>query len=53
MTKKVIIPTTKRIGCMEYGELQTYYRLNPDKRVKIKHKKGAMDGVDWSKLTER
>tara|TARA_R110002110_G_scaffold140080_1_gene327125 strand:+ start:44 stop:202 length:159 start_codon:yes stop_codon:yes gene_type:complete len=44
--------TTKRIGCMGYGELQTYYRLNPEKRVKIKHKKGAMDGVDWTKLAE-
>ena len=47
-----ITHTTKRMGCMGYGELQTYYRLNPDKRVilKIKHKTGALDGVDWAKL---
>ncbi len=41
---------TKRMGCMSGGELDIYYALNPDKRFRIKHKKGALDGVDWTKL---
>ena len=44
--------TTKRMGCMSAGEMDIYYKLNPDKRLKIKHKKGATDGIDWTKLKE-
>ena len=44
--------TAKRIGCMSAGELVTYYNRNPDKRLKIKHKKDAFDKIDFTKLEE-
>mgnify|MGYP003631487604 CR=1 FL=1 len=44
--------TAKRIGCMSAGELDIYYKLNPDKRLKIKHKKGVINKIDFTKLEE-
>ena len=42
----------RRMRCMTLTELHHYYMLNPDKRLKIKHKKGAIDKIDIIKLEE-
>jgi len=42
----------RRMRCMTLSESHNYYMLNPDKRLKIKHKKGVINKIDFTKLEE-
>jgi len=42
----------RRMRCMTLSESHNYYMLNPDKRLKIKHEKGVIDKIDFTKLEE-